>query len=267
MVYCDGKTVFLKSIEASAVIKDYKYIYKLLVEVIEEVGEKNVVQIVTDNGSNYKKMGQKIMEKYHIFWTPCVAHCIDLMLKDIGKIERVKNIVAEARSVTNFIYNHGYVLSLMREKCGGDLVCLGLTRFATNYVALQSMLNKKVGLKQLFSSSEWNDYRESKSAVGQKAEGLVSSPTFWQNCKIIVDILEPIVRVLRMVDGDKKPTMGFMYHAIELMKGAVQTTATRSFQGYHKIIDTRWKNMLLHPLHLAGTNTITNLDLLSLLIS
>ncbi|XP_077242611.1 uncharacterized protein LOC143883140 [Tasmannia lanceolata] len=252
VVYCDGKTVFLKSIEASAVIKDYRYIYKLLVEVIKEVGEKNVVQIVTDNGSNYKKAEQKIMEKYHIFWTPCAAHCIDRMLKDIGKTERVKNVVTEVRSVTNFLYNHGYVLSLMREKCGGDLVRPGLTRFATNYMALQSMLDKKVGLKQLFSSREWNDYRESKSAAGQKAEGLVGSPTFCQNCKTIVDILEPIVRVLRMVDGDKRPTMGSMYHAIELMKGAVQTTATRSLQGYHKIIDTRWKNMLLHPLHSAA---------------
>ncbi|XP_077242394.1 uncharacterized protein LOC143882892 [Tasmannia lanceolata] len=143
------------------------------------------------------------------------------MLKDIGKTERVKNVVVEARLVANFLYNHGYVLSLMREKCGGDLVCPELTR-------------------------------ESKSAAGQKAEGLVSSPTFWQNCKTIVDILEPIVRVLRMVYGDKKPTMGSMYHAIELMKGAVQTTATQSFQGYHKIIDTRWKNMLLHPLHSAA---------------
>ncbi|XP_077249140.1 uncharacterized protein LOC143888581 [Tasmannia lanceolata] len=251
MVYCDGKTVFLKSIEASAVNKDYRYIYKLLVEVIKEVGEKIIVQIVTDNRSNYKKEGQQIMEKYHIFWTPCAAHCIDLMLKDIGKTERVKNVVAEAKSVTNFIYNHGYVLSLMREKCGGGLVRPRLTRFATNYVALQSMLDKKVGLKQLFSSSEWNDYRESKSAARQKAEGLVGSPTFWQNCKTIIDILEPRVRVLRMVDGDKKPTMGSMYHAIELMKGEVQTTATRAFQGYHKIIDTRWKNMLLHPLHSA----------------
>ncbi|XP_077232424.1 uncharacterized protein LOC143869749 [Tasmannia lanceolata] len=121
MVYCDGKTVFLKSI-----------------------GEKNVVQIVTDNGSNYKKAGQKIMEKYHIFWNPCAAHCIDLMLKDIGKTESVKNVVAEAISMTNFIYNHEYVLSLMREKCRGDLVRHGLTRFATNYVALQSMLDKKI---------------------------------------------------------------------------------------------------------------------------
>ena len=31
--------------------------------VVDEVGEKNVVQIVTDNATNYKAAGQKLMEK------------------------------------------------------------------------------------------------------------------------------------------------------------------------------------------------------------
>ncbi|XP_077219376.1 uncharacterized protein LOC143853475 [Tasmannia lanceolata] len=249
LVYCDGKTVFLKSIEASDVVKDAKFIYKHMVEVIKEVGKKNVVQIVTDNGSNYKKAGQKIMEKYSMFWTPCAAHCIDLMLKDIGKKATVKKLVDEARSVTNFLYNHGYILALMRSLCGGDLVCPGLTRFATNYVALQSMLDKKVGLKQLFSFKEWNECKESRSVAGKKAEEIVGRPSFWDHCRTIVGKLEPIVKVLRMVDGDKKPTMGSLYHAIQLMKEAIIVDAPRSNQGYHKIIDDRWTKMLLHPLH------------------
>ncbi|XP_077250319.1 uncharacterized protein LOC143889837 [Tasmannia lanceolata] len=52
-----------------------------------------------------------------------------------------------------------------------------------------------------------------------------------------------------MVDGDKKPTMGSLYHAIQLMKEAIIVAAARSYQGYHKIIDDRWTKMLLHPLH------------------
>ncbi|XP_077249199.1 uncharacterized protein LOC143888647 [Tasmannia lanceolata] len=252
MVYCDGKTVFLKSIEASDVVKDYKFIYKHMADVIKVVGRENVVQIVTDNGSNYKKAGQKIMSKYQISWTPCAAHCIDLMLKDIGKKKTVKKVVDEARSVTNFLYNHGYILSIMRNMCGGDLVRPGLTRFATNYIALQSMLDKKVGLKQLFSSNEWNEYKESRSVAGKRAEEIVGKPSFWDQCRTVVGILEPIVKVLRMLDGDKKPTMGSLYHAIRLMKEAIKAVAPRSYQGYHTIIDNRWTNMLLHPLHSAA---------------
>ncbi|XP_077247296.1 uncharacterized protein LOC143887072 [Tasmannia lanceolata] len=253
MVYCDGKTVFLKSIEASDVVKDYKFIYKHMVDVIKKVGKENVVQIVTDIGSNYyKKAGQKIMSKHKIFWTPCVAHYIDLMLKDIGKKKTVRKVVHEARSVTNFLYNHGYILSIMRNMCGGDLVRPGLTRFATNYIALQSMLDKKVGLKQLFSSKELNEYKESRSVVGKRAEEIVGKPSFWDQYRTVVGILEPIVKVLRMVDGDKKPTMGSLYHAIRLMKEAIKAVAPRSYQDYHIIIDNRWTNMLLHPLHSAA---------------
>ena len=58
MVYSKGNTIFLKSIDASNYIKDNKYIYGLLKDVIKEVGKQNVVQIVTDNGSTFVKVGK-----------------------------------------------------------------------------------------------------------------------------------------------------------------------------------------------------------------
>ena len=58
MVYSKGSMVFLKSVDASNNIKDHKYIYKLLKNVIKEVGVDNVVQIVTDNGLTFMKWGR-----------------------------------------------------------------------------------------------------------------------------------------------------------------------------------------------------------------
>lgn len=92
-VHCDAVTVFLKSVEASNVIKDYKYIRGLLMDVIVEVDKENVVQIGIDNDNNFNKARGKLMEKYILFWTHCVSHCINLMLKDIRKIYVVKRIV------------------------------------------------------------------------------------------------------------------------------------------------------------------------------
>ena len=61
-------------------------LFHLFVEVVEEVGVANVVQVITDNAANYVLTGKMLEEKYTtIFWTPCVAHCIDLMLEDICK--------------------------------------------------------------------------------------------------------------------------------------------------------------------------------------
>ena len=130
LTYCDGKTFFQKSIDASDQVHDASYILRLMEEVIDQVGEHNVVQVITDNGPQYRAAGQILMERRpHIFWTPCAAHCIDLMLMDIGKIRRVQKIVELAQSITRFIYNHTWVLSLMRSftgkniETGGHTVC------------------------------------------------------------------------------------------------------------------------------------------------
>ena len=85
MVYSKGSTVFLKSIDASNNIKDHKYIYKLLKNVIKEVEVDNVVQIVTDNGSAFVKVRKLLMKKFNLYWTPCATHYIDLIFEDIRK--------------------------------------------------------------------------------------------------------------------------------------------------------------------------------------
>ena len=90
-------------------------IFTLLTEVVEEVGVNNVVQVIMDNAANYVAVGKLLSLKYPtIFWTPCAAHCIDLMLEDIGKIEWVQDVVQECKQITKYIYNHAWVLNLMR---------------------------------------------------------------------------------------------------------------------------------------------------------
>ena len=69
---------------------------------------------------------------------------------DIGNIRRVQKIVGLAQSITRFIYNHTWVLSLMRQFAEGDILRSDVIRFATNYIALDSLIKKKVYLRQMF---------------------------------------------------------------------------------------------------------------------
>ena len=48
-----------------------------------------MVQIVINNGSVSVQAGKLLMKKYNLYWTPCAAHCIDLMFEDIGKRDSV----------------------------------------------------------------------------------------------------------------------------------------------------------------------------------
>ncbi|KAF6161195.1 hypothetical protein GIB67_007836 [Kingdonia uniflora] len=108
-----SRTVFLKSIDGSAHIHDAELIYKLLKEVIEEVGEKNVIQICTDNASNYVLAGDWIMVESKIYWMSYAAHCVNLMFRDKNKIFLVEETAKEAKKISLFIYNHKHVLHLI----------------------------------------------------------------------------------------------------------------------------------------------------------
>jgi len=157
LVSCPKGTMFLKLVDASDKIKSAQLICEMMEEIVEEVGEQNIVQIVTDNAANYMAVG-RLFELRHptIFWNSYAAHCIDLMLEDIGRLHWVEEVVEKAKSITKYIYNHTNVLSSMRIYTEGkELVRPGSTRFATNFISLQSVVEQKVNLKRMFLGPEW----------------------------------------------------------------------------------------------------------------
>ncbi|RVW88271.1 hypothetical protein CK203_038651 [Vitis vinifera] len=85
--------------------------------------------------TKYLEMEYKEMEAY----TPCAAHCIDLIFEDIGKRPNVIEVINNAHKITNFIYNHGWLLAQMRKYCGGDIVRPGATSFSYNAIVYELM--------------------------------------------------------------------------------------------------------------------------------
>jgi hypothetical protein len=151
------------------------------------------------------------MQRYpSLYWSPCAAHCIDLMLEDMGKLLWIKEIIDSARSVTKYIYNHTYVLSLMRQFTGNrELVHPAITRFATSFISLQSLLKSMLDLQRMFLSNEWAACVYSTKQDGQAIAQLVEHDLiFWSGVGEVCTISEPLVKVLRLVDGEK-PAMGY----------------------------------------------------------
>lgn len=58
----------LKSVDASNQVKDAQLLFCLLDEVVMEVGVVNVVQVITDNASNYVPRGKMLEEKHPTIW-------------------------------------------------------------------------------------------------------------------------------------------------------------------------------------------------------
>ncbi|RVW58026.1 hypothetical protein CK203_114209 [Vitis vinifera] len=156
LVNCSKGTMFMQSIDASSMIKTGEKMFELLDKWVEQVGEENVIQVISDNHSSYVMAG---------------------------------------------------------------LLRLGLQLLSSHY---RDCMNKKQFEEDVYKL------------------GLVSGP---------------LVRVLCLVDGEKKASMGYIYEAMNRAKD----TIVRSFNGNEEkykeifnIIDKRWEIQLHRPLHTAG---------------
>ena len=98
-------TVFLKSIDTSNISKNAENLFQLLDSLVQEIWEENVVQVVTDSASAYISASEKLMEKRRkIFWNPCVAHCIDLILHDISDLPVYANTIKKKQIRSLFLF-------------------------------------------------------------------------------------------------------------------------------------------------------------------
>ncbi|KAG8661952.1 hypothetical protein MANES_01G049815v8, partial [Manihot esculenta] len=111
-----------------------------------------------------------------------------------------------------------------------DIIRPDITRFATNFIALESIVRYRVGLRNIFESEQWMT-----SKYGQATSGPAHEAK-----KIVLGL-----------DGDDKPTMGFIYEAIKRAKSAIQKNS-KSYLKYWRIIDHRWNFQLHHDLHAVG---------------
>ncbi|XP_057429892.1 uncharacterized protein LOC130722998 [Lotus japonicus] len=256
LVYCPKGTNFLKSVDASQHSRIPELLYMLFKEVVLFVGAENVVHIVTDNAPNYVAAGRLLEAEFpKLFWSPCATHCVKLMLQDIGKLEDVSETMQQASKITKYIYNHCYALYLMRKHtCGGGILRSAHTSFATNFIALQSILAKKDSLRVMVTSMEWKSSTYAKDARAKIFVEQVLDYGFWKKCVDIVELTEPLVRLLHLVSEDK-PAMGFIYQAFykarEEMVKRFQTNK-KKVEPYLNIIDGHWDSRLCKNLNAAG---------------
>ncbi|KAL5137454.1 hypothetical protein HKD37_10G027815 [Glycine soja] len=152
-------------------LKTNEKIFELLDAIVEEVGEENAVQVVTDNGSNYVLAGKLLEEKRkHIYWTPGATYCIDLMLEDIGKLPLIRKTIRREINLVGFIYAHSSTLSLLRNFINKrELVRHAITRFATSYLTLERLHKEKANIRKMFTSDEWTLNKLSKEPKGKEA--------------------------------------------------------------------------------------------------
>jgi hypothetical protein len=149
--------------------------------VVVEVGENNIVHIVTDNNSNYKKAYWYLTNEYHhIAWQPCLAHTINLILKTIDDLPDHESVINSAKLIARWLYNHGKLYTMMKNAIGGNLVRWNATRFGMNYLFLESFLRRKECFMQWIATPVLQQSGYLDSNAGKDAHACLSSLPRWK---------------------------------------------------------------------------------------
>ncbi|XP_072084327.1 uncharacterized protein [Arachis hypogaea] len=257
LVYCPAGMSFVKSVDASDMIKTADTLFKLFAEVIEWVGSSNIVHVASDNAANYVSAGKLIHEKYpNIFWSPCAAHCINLILKDIASLPHIADLASRASKVTVFVYNHMIFLSWLRKrKEWKEIVRPGVTRFATVFITLKSIYDHKQDLQALVINKYFTSHKLSKSVNGKMVSSIILDSKFWEDCFTTVMLVGPLIKLLRLVDADEKPSLGIVYVGMQRAKINIKTmfrNRKSAYTPYTSILKMRWDKHLKRDLHVAA---------------
>lgn len=73
----------------------------------------------------------------------------------------------------------------------------------------------------MFASNEWTNNKLSKDAKGKEASKVVVMQFFWNNTLYTVKVL---VTMFHLVGSDKKPTMSYIYEAMEKARESIMNS-------------------------------------------
>ncbi|KAA3453298.1 WEB family protein [Gossypium australe] len=148
-----------------------------------------------DNEAVIKVDGHMLMQKKrHLYWSACSTHCLDLILEEIGNRKSVKKVLDEAKKITSFIYNHTWSIDYMKKYTKGvDFLRPGITRFATNFIALESIVRSKQALKEMVTSSTWKRYTYARKPTGLEMTEVINLSELWKKVVDVLKIQEPLL--------------------------------------------------------------------------
>uniref|UniRef100_A0A6N2LXX5 BED-type domain-containing protein n=1 Tax=Salix viminalis TaxID=40686 RepID=A0A6N2LXX5_SALVM len=154
----------------------------------------------------------------------------DEVVKEVGQ----ENIVQFVSDNEASFKAAGKALQQRKEFTNGNDLCRpGITRFATHFLSIQCLLKFKNELRQMFTCTKWVESSHGKSRVGKEITAIVlEDKDFWPRCAHIVNVSQPLVRVLRLADSEEKPSIGYLYEAMDKAKEAIKTRLKNRISQY-----------------------------------
>ena len=96
----------------------------------------------------------------------------------------------------------------------------------------------------MFTSSDWIESKWANEQKGKNVASIIFMSSIWNTVVFCLKASGPLVRVLRLVDGEKRPPMGYIYAAKKKAKEIIVKSFNGNEEKYREImeiIDRRWE--------------------------
>ncbi|KAH7570669.1 hypothetical protein JRO89_XS05G0153300 [Xanthoceras sorbifolium] len=222
MAIYESRPMFSRAINYKREYKDEHFFANLLIESIWKIGPQNVVQVITDNDAACKAAGLLVEIKFqHIFWTSCVVHTLNLVLKNICSPlshPRYDNVMEQccwilkisnnAMFIKKFIMNHSIRLTMFNDHSKLKLLSVAETPFTSAIVVLKRFKQIKQSLEHIVISERWNVTKKMiLRRVNEKYATFSGAIEDFESYDSIndIDFMAPVKSWL--VDGASTPTL------------------------------------------------------------
>ncbi|GBG68683.1 hypothetical protein CBR_g3224 [Chara braunii] len=257
-------------------------------DVFDNFGIENVNAICTDSASAYvtasKLLAKEEVKYSRITWLPCAVHVCNLLLSDIakdgtpGKLGKREDTIIRARTVVRFIREHGAALGLYRQfpaaylssasavaasssaaprssqRRGRELVYPAQTRFATHYLMLERLLDRRRALEASMMSDDWlrTAWRRSIFLQARWVRHQVRYAPFEEHVEDIVELMTPVMQLLRRLDRGGHVMTRMWSWALAMIDRVASARLNRTLREELNIVVQAcqaWVDHMLEPAH------------------
>ncbi len=127
-----------------------EFLYQQIEQVLVEIGSDKFSAIVTDGAANVNLARLLVTDKYkHILNLRCIAHCINLISKDIIKHSFANNLIVHCNTIVKFFKQSHQANDILQKTIennriiGGSLKSYCKTRWTSMYDLTESVLRLK----------------------------------------------------------------------------------------------------------------------------
>ncbi|MQM12876.1 hypothetical protein Taro_045795 [Colocasia esculenta] len=104
----------------------------------------------------------------------------------------------------------------------------------------------------MFRSDRWLQSTFAGTLDGKEVEGIINSSNFWDRVFKLVQIIEPLYEILRVVDKDRRPSIGLVYVKLEATKKKIRDVSPQYAHLVLDVVEDRWDRQMSRDLHKAA---------------